>query len=76
MGFRAFTRRVAVEMKLVGWVRNLPDGRVEAMAGGPMDALSAFEAKLREGPAASLVDEVLVSDGEGEFTEFELRRDG
>ncbi len=31
VGFRAFTAKVAQAMKLVGWVRNVADGRVEVM---------------------------------------------
>lgn len=41
-----------------GWVRNLPDGRVEILADGDTVALARFERLVREGPPASRVDEV------------------
>lgn len=50
VGFRAFTRRLAEEMKLRGWVRNLQDGRVEALVSGPAATLAQFEIRLRQGP--------------------------
>ncbi len=50
VGFRWFVRNAARELGLTGWVRNLADGRVEAEASGPPEALDAFERRLREGP--------------------------
>ena len=43
VGFRAFTARHATELDLKGWVRNLNDGRVEAVATGPATVLEEFE---------------------------------
>jgi acylphosphatase len=60
VGFRWFVRRVAEEIGVTGWVRNLPDGRVEAEAAGAPEALAAFEARLREGPAGARVTAVEV----------------
>lgn len=62
VGFRAFAVREATRLGLDGWVRNLPDGRVEAMARGGEGALDAFIAALRQGPTAARVDEVTVAD--------------
>ncbi|MGH8878544.1 MAG: acylphosphatase [Stackebrandtia sp.] len=56
--FRAFTRDVALRQRLSGTVRNLSDGRVEAYAEGPAEALDAFERELRAGPPSARVDEV------------------
>jgi len=50
VGYRYFTLRVARELKLTGWVRNLPDGRVEALAAGPIARLKRFDGELRIGP--------------------------
>jgi len=45
-----------------GWVRNLPDGRVEASAEGDAESVDRFEARLRQGPAGARVDHVDVED--------------
>ena len=46
---------------LRGWVRNLRDGRVEAVVHGPAHAVDALLAWCRQGPPAARVDEVLVT---------------
>jgi len=56
VGFRLWTRRVAIELGLAGWVRNLPDGRsVEVFAQGPAPAIDALRTGLREGPPGAVV---------------------
>lgn len=50
VGYRYFTQRVARELRLSGWVRNLADGRVEAYATGTPARLARFESELRVGP--------------------------
>jgi len=60
VGFRWFVRRVAEELGLVGWVRNVPDGRVEAEAAGTPEQLAAFEQRLRQGPPGARVTNVEV----------------
>jgi len=45
---------------LHGWVRNLPNGDVEAHAEGDAEALERFERAMRHGPPAARVDEVHV----------------
>ena len=45
---------------LHGWVRNLPDGRVEIAAEGDADALERFERHVRHGPPGARVDDVEV----------------
>lgn len=57
--FRASTRERARALGLVGYARNLPDGRVEVLAGGSEAALAELEAWLHEGPPAARVDAVL-----------------
>lgn len=64
VGFRAFAVREATRLGLDGWVRNLPDGRVEAIARGSEDGLAQFLAALRRGPLAARVDEVVVAETE------------
>ena len=55
VGFRWFARREALELGLAGWVRNLPDGRVEALAAGEPGAVATFVDRLRQGPPGSRV---------------------
>ena len=53
VGFRWFVRRVAGNLGLTGWVRNRPDGSVEAEAQGEAGSVSAFVEELRIGPPAA-----------------------
>ncbi|HEY2842420.1 MAG TPA: acylphosphatase [Bryobacteraceae bacterium] len=62
VGYRYFAIRVARELGVRGWVRNLSDGRVEAYAAGPAPLLEDFEARLRQGPPAGEVRGVEVQD--------------
>lgn len=62
VGFRYFVARLARELHLAGWVRNLPDGRVEAYARGPAAKLKRLEAELRIGPPLAEVRSVEVED--------------
>lgn len=48
--FRDSTRREAQALGLSGWVRNLPDGRVEVLFVGPRGACERALAFVREGP--------------------------
>ena len=63
VGFRYFALRSARRLGLAGYVRNLPDGSVEAVARGSDEALTAFEAGLRQGPPGSRVDAVRPEEG-------------
>ena len=60
--FRAAAAERAVALELRGWVRNLPDGRIETVAAGSTDALIEFAAWLWQGPPAARVDSVQVED--------------
>ena len=62
VGFRYFTRDVAQREGLTGWVRNLPDGRVEAFLEGEAQSVDRVEAKVRRGPSSARVDEVFVDE--------------
>lgn len=62
VGFRWFTVRCAGREGVRGWVRNLPDGRVEIEAGGPGDAMLRFEREIRTGPTGARVDAVDVTE--------------
>ena len=51
VGFRWFTQETADREGVTGWVRNLPDGRVEALVEGDDEAVTRVERALRAGPA-------------------------
>ena len=65
--FRVWARATANEMGLRGTVRNRLDGTVEAHVVGSPGAVSAFEARLWEGPAAAVVEEVGGVESNGEL---------
>jgi acylphosphatase len=73
--YRATTREQATEHGVDGWVRNLDDGRVEAVFEGPQDAVEAMVEWCHEGSPAARVEDVEVEygDPEGE-TGFHVRR--
>jgi acylphosphatase len=56
--FRESARREAERLGLRGWVRNLPDGRVEAVFEGPAADVETAVAWCRHGPPAARVDHV------------------
>jgi len=56
--FRSHARRKAFELGLVGWVKNLPDGRVEAVFEGAKEEIDEMVKWCHQGPAASQVDKV------------------
>lgn len=60
VGFRYFAQDTARREGLTGVVRNLPDGRVEAIAEGDDASLTRFEAALRRGPSRARVERVEV----------------
>lgn len=75
--YRQSTLEEAVRLGLAGWVRNLDDGRVEAVAEGPREALDALVAWCRRGPPAARVSDVATTFGEatGEHDgRFRVRR--
>ncbi len=58
VGYRAWTRQQALQRNLVGWVRNLADGRVEAvLQGEDSNVLDMLDA-MRQGPAMARVQDV------------------
>lgn len=73
--FRAFTRDVAVSLGLKGWVRNLPDGTVEAVFEGTREKVQGAIRQCSEGPPASKVSNIDIAweDYKGEFKSFDIR---
>ena len=62
VGFRYFTEAAAACEGLHGWVRNLPDRRVEIAAEGETEAVERFERQIRQGPPGARVEDVQVDD--------------
>ena len=58
VGFRYFAEEMARLEGINGFVRNLPDGRVEALAEGEAEAVLRFERAIRRGPTGARVDDV------------------
>ncbi len=56
--YRVSARDCARKLGLDGWVMNLPDGRVEAVAAGALDALDEFAEWLAQGPPRAKVSAV------------------
>lgn len=74
VGFRYFTRERARRYGLVGWVRNLSDGRVELVAEGVASDLEALVQDVQAGPRQGLVEQCQVSwqPATGHFERFEI----
>ena len=58
VGYRFFAQRAAARHQVVGYVRNLDDGRVEALAEGPAQSVESFKHELATGPRFSSVNHV------------------
>lgn len=65
VGYRAWTAHRARKLGLVGWVRNLTDGSVEAVIQGPRETLAEMIAACHAGPPLARVTEVESDDVEG-----------
>jgi acylphosphatase len=75
VGFRWFTQETATREGLKGWVRNLPDGRVEALLEGDEEAVTRVERALRAGPRGARVEDVFVDTEEpGGYRSFTIER--
>lgn len=75
VAYRASMQQEAHRLELTGWVRNLPDGRVEFLACGLGDHVDHLVQWARQGPAFARVDQL--HDEERPFQDlgsFEVRR--
>lgn len=73
--FRSNTKKMADMLGLKGWVRNLPDGRVEAVFEGEKPAVDEIIKWCHKGPPGAEVEkvEVIWEDYTGEFKDFKIR---
>lgn len=76
VGFRYWTRNVASKLGLTGWVRNIEDGRVEAVFEGPKEEIEKMIEKCKEGPVWTGENKIEVEwrEANKEFSGFEIRR--
>ena len=76
VGFRYFAQRSAARHQVSGYVRNLADGRVEALVEGPPKAVEEFKHDLAAGPSYSRVEhlEETVLEPNGQYSEFRIER--
>lgn len=76
VGYRFFAQRAAAQHQIVGYVRNCPDGTVEALAEGPETNVEAFKHDLATGPAFAVVEQVeeINLDPTGRFPAFRIER--
>ena len=76
VGFRYSVKRIATGYEVVGWVRNLPDGRVELQAGGEGGELDAVLAAIAASHLGGHIKETLRHDLDAPapaWTGFEIR---
>lgn len=73
--FRAETKKAADSFGVSGWVKNLPDGRVEAVFEGDEYSVKKTLAWCHRGPEYSHVDEVEIAweAPRGEYEKFEIK---
>ncbi len=73
VGYRAATKSKAQELGVTGWVRNLPDKRVEVLLYGDAQQIDLLRDWLWQGPLAAKVNDVACEIvAERGFTEFEI----
>jgi len=71
--YRESMRQEAERLGVTGWVRNLNDGRVEAIVCGEPDRIEVLRAWAHKGPPLARVSNIETVPAEGEFTAFEKR---
>lgn len=74
VGFRFTAERIAVELGLTGWVKNLPDGRVELVAEGEEGLLSELLLRIRGNMGGYISGDTVKKDAyTGEYADFGIR---
>ncbi|MCD6340503.1 MAG: acylphosphatase [Desulfurococcales archaeon] len=73
--FRSTMKQVAYRLGVTGWVRNLPDGSVEAVVEGPEDRVRKIIEWAHRGPPLARVERVEVTweEYKGEFKDFRIK---
>lgn len=73
--YRESMRREAERLNVAGWVRNAPDGSVEAVVQGSAAAVDALIQWARSGPPLARVERIELDEAHGQFSGFEKRID-
>lgn len=74
VGFRHFVRTNARRQNVNGWVRNLPDGRVEAVIEGPEESVQNMIDTCKRGPGTARVSDISIDwENPSGFNQFEVR---
>jgi len=73
--YRANTREMAAELGLSGWVRNCPDGKVEAVFEGTSEKVDMAISWCRQGPPSAMVTglEIHHEEPEEDYTGFKIK---
>ena len=75
VGFRWFVQDHAAAQGVHGWVRNLPDGRVEAIVEGDEETVTRVERAIRTGPHGARIERVEVDAEEpGGYRSFTIEK--
>ena len=76
VGFRFFAQRSAARYQVRGYIRNLADGRVEALVEGSENAVRSFTLDMAAGPIDSKVGQIeeIVLDPSGRYSTFRIER--
>ncbi|HEX8774248.1 MAG TPA: acylphosphatase [Pyrinomonadaceae bacterium] len=76
VGYRYFAQRAAARHQVTGYVRNLPDGRVEVVAEGPLESVEGFKHDLAAGPTFSQVENIeeISIEPTGSYSHFRIER--
>jgi acylphosphatase len=76
VGYRFFTQRAAARHQVLGYVKNLEDGRVEAFVEGDAETVEAFKHDLTAGPTYAKVEHIeeIVLEPSGLYTSFRIER--
>ncbi len=76
VGYRFFAQRAAARHQVVGYVRNCPDGTVEALVEGPATSVEEFKHDLAAGPQWAVVNQVeeISLEPTGRYSAFRIEQ--
>ena len=74
VGFRNYTHQIALELNLVGFVKNVSDGSVAGHVAGPSHSVETFINRLRSGPPLAKVGHIFTETAEAiNYSGFEIQ---